>query len=44
MDIKTDNVYMAFYLIEILFEAGLINQPTYISTRKRLNLHILQNN
>lgn len=42
MNIKIDNSYMAFYLVEILYEAGLINQPTYINARKKLNSHISQ--
>lgn len=41
-NIKTDNEYMAVFLIEILFEKGLVNRQTFINVRKRLNSHISQ--
>lgn len=41
-NIKIDNEYMAVFLIEILFEKGLVNRQTFINLRKRLNSHISQ--
>ena len=41
-NIKIDNEYMAVFLIEILFEKGLVNRQTFINVRKRLNSHISQ--
>lgn len=41
-NIKIDNEYMAVFLIEILFEKGLVNRQTFINARKRLNSHISQ--
>lgn len=39
-NIEIDNRYVALFLIEILFEKGLVNKQTYINTRKRLESHI----
>ena len=41
-NIKINNEYMAVFLIEILFEKGLVNRQTFINVRKRLNSHISQ--
>lgn len=41
-NIKIDNEYMAVFLIEILFEKGLVKRQTFINVRKRLNSHISQ--
>lgn len=41
-NIKIDNEYMAVFLIEILFEKGLVNRQAFINVRKRLNSHISQ--
>lgn len=41
-DIKIDNMYAAFALIEILFEKGLINNETYINVNNKYKSHILQ--
>ena len=41
-NIKMDNESMAVFLIEILFEKGLVNRQTFINVRKRLNSHISQ--
>lgn len=40
--IQIDNEYVAVFLIEILFEKGLVNRQTYINAKKRLNSHISQ--
>lgn len=41
-NIKIDNEYVAVFLIEILFEKGLVNKQTFINVRKRLNSYISQ--
>lgn len=39
-NIIIENQYVAIFLIEILFEQGLVNRETYINARKRLKSHI----
>ena len=41
-NIKIDNTFVALFLIEILFEKGLVNRQTYKNARKRLDSHISQ--
>lgn len=35
-----DKEYIAVLLIEILFEKGLVNQQTYINSKRRMRSHI----